>query len=68
LLIGRENLKGDEIEDGKIGNNKIEDDEENIKIADYEKFFLNYTDCCAVSIHSANLIIDKAAIEIANTY
>jgi hypothetical protein len=62
-LVGRENLEGDEIETGEI-----ESDEENIEIADYEKFFLNYINRWAVSIYSANLIIDRAAIEIANTY
>jgi hypothetical protein len=63
LLVGRENLESGEIED-----NKIKDSEENIGIADCEKFFLNYTDRCAVSLYSANLIINKAATEIANTY
>jgi hypothetical protein len=62
LLIGRENL-GDEIED-----NKIEDGKENIEIADCEKFFFNYINRCAISIYFANLIMDRAAIEIANTY
>jgi hypothetical protein len=73
LLVGREDLEDGEIEDGEIEdgeikNDKIEDGEEDIGIADYEKFFFNYTDRCAVSVHFANLIIDKAAIEIANTY
>jgi hypothetical protein len=58
LLVGRENLEG-----GKIGNNK-----DGIEIANCEKFFFNYADRCAVSLYSANLIIDKATIEIANTY
>jgi hypothetical protein len=61
-LIGRENLE-DEIKDNKIRDNK-----EDIEIANYEKFLFNYIDRCAVSIYFANLIIDKAAIEIANTY
>jgi hypothetical protein len=34
LLIRREDLESGEIEDGEIGK-----DEENIEIADYEKFF-----------------------------
>jgi hypothetical protein len=68
LLISRENLENDEIESGEIEDSKIKDSKENIKIADCEKFFLNYTDRCAVSIYFANLIIDKAIIEIANTY
>jgi hypothetical protein len=63
LLVGRENLESDE-----IGNDEIKDDKENIGIINCEKFFLNYADRCAVSIYFANLIIDKAAIEIANTY
>jgi hypothetical protein len=63
LLVGREDLESDEIGDDKIGN-----DEEGIKTADCEKFFLNYINRCAVSLHSANLIIDKATIESANTY
>jgi hypothetical protein len=58
LLVGRENLENDE----------IEDDKNNIEIADYEKFFFNYVDRCAVLLYSANLIIDKAASETANTY
>jgi hypothetical protein len=62
LLVGCEDLKN------KIENNKIENGEEDIKIADYEKFLFNYINRCAVSVHFANLIIDKAAIEIANTY
>jgi hypothetical protein len=62
-LVGREGLGGDE-----IGGGEIEDDEEDIGIVDCEKFFLNYTDRCAVSFHSANLIIDRVAIETANTY
>jgi hypothetical protein len=68
LLIGRENLGNGEIESGEIKNNKIKDDEEDIKIADYKKFFLKYINRCAVSVQSANLIIDRAEIEIASTY
>jgi hypothetical protein len=63
LLIDRENL-----ESGEIENGEIENDEDGIEITDCEKFFLNYIDRCAVSLHSANLIIDKATIETANTY
>jgi hypothetical protein len=63
LLIGREGLGSGEIEDGEI-----KDDEENVGIVECEKFFLNYADRCAVSLYFANLIIDRAAIEIANTY
>jgi hypothetical protein len=61
-LIGREDLED------KIGNDKIEDREEDVEIADYEEFLFNYIDRCAVSIHFANLIMNRAAIEIANTY
>jgi hypothetical protein len=68
LLVGRENLEDGKIESGKIRNNKIENDEKDIGTADYEEFFFNYTDRCAISIYSANLIINKAAIETANTY
>jgi hypothetical protein len=68
LLIDRENLESGEIESDKIRNGEIENDKENIEIADCEKFFLNYIDRCAVSVYFANLIIDRAAIEIANTY
>jgi hypothetical protein len=73
LLVGRENLEGGEIEGGEIEggeirDGKIEDDEKDIGIADCEEFFLNYIDRCAVSIYSANLIINKTAIETANTY
>jgi hypothetical protein len=63
LLVGRKGLKGGEIED-----DEIEDNKEDIEIADCKEFFFNYADRCAVSIYSANLIINKAAIEIANTY
>jgi hypothetical protein len=58
LLVGREDLEGGE----------IEDDENNIGIADCEKFFFNYINCCAILLHSANLIIDRAASETASTY
>jgi hypothetical protein len=68
LLVGREDLKNDKIEDGKIKDNEIENNEKNIGIANCEKFFLNYINCCAVSVYSTNLIINKAAIETANTY
>jgi hypothetical protein len=67
-LVGREDLENGKIEDGEIKDNEIENDEKNIGIADYEKFFLNYINRCAISVHFTNLIIDKAAIEIANTY
>jgi hypothetical protein len=68
LLVGRESLKGGEIGDDEIEGGKIRNDEENIETVDCEKFFLNYVDCCAVSIYFANLIINKATIEIANIY
>jgi hypothetical protein len=58
LLIGRENLEKDEIENNKNG----------VEIADCEEFFLNYTNRWAVSLHSANLIVDRATIETANIY
>jgi hypothetical protein len=63
LLVGREDLRG-----GEIKNNEIGDDEEGVRIADCEKFFFNYIDRCAVSLYFANLIINRAAIEIANIY
>jgi hypothetical protein len=47
LLIGRESLKGGEIENNENG----------IGIADCEKFFPNYIDRCAISLYFANLII-----------
>jgi hypothetical protein len=62
-LVGRENLENNEIKDGEI-----ESGEKDIEIADCEKFFFNYTDRCAISTYFTNLIIDRAAIEIANTY
>jgi hypothetical protein len=68
LLVGRENLENGKIKNDKIEDGEIKNSEKNIEIANYEKFFLNYINRCAVSIHSANLIINKAAIEIANTY
>jgi hypothetical protein len=63
LLVGRKNLEGGEIE-----GNKIEDNEEDVKTVDCEKFSFNYVGRCVVSLYSANLIIDRAAIEIASTY
>jgi hypothetical protein len=68
LLIGREDLEDDKIEDGEIKDSEIKENEKDVEIVNYEKFFLNHTDRCAVSIYSANLIIDRAVIEIANTY
>jgi hypothetical protein len=68
LLVGREDLGDDKIEDSEIEDNKIKDDEDDIRIADCEKFFLNYIDRYAISLYFANLIIDKVTIEIANTY
>jgi hypothetical protein len=58
LLVGRENLEDDEIE-----NNKND-----IEIANYEKFFFNYADRCAVWLYFANLIINRVTTEIANIY
>jgi hypothetical protein len=68
LLIGRKNLGNGEIKNNKIENDEIKDNENDIETADYEKFFFNYIDRCAVSLHSANLIINKATIETASTY
>jgi hypothetical protein len=68
LLIGREDLEDGEIKNNKIEGGEIKNDKKDIETADYEKFFLNHTNRCAISLHSANLIINKAAIEIANTY
>jgi hypothetical protein len=50
-------------EDGKIGGG-----EDNIEIAGCEKFFINYADRCAVSLHSANLVIIIAAVKTASMY
>jgi hypothetical protein len=50
------------------GNGEIENSENDIGIADYEEFFLNYADRCAVSLHSANLVIVIAAAKIASIY
>jgi hypothetical protein len=49
-------------------NDKIKDNKNDIETADYEKFFLNYTDRCAVSLHSANLVIAIAATKTASIY
>jgi hypothetical protein len=68
LLIGREDLEDGEIKNNKIEGGEIKNDKKDIETANYKKFFLNYADRCAVSIYFANLIIDRAAIEIANTY
>jgi hypothetical protein len=56
--VGREGLRSGE----------IENNEDDIEIANYEKFFLNYIDRCAVLLYFANLIIDRVASETANTY
>jgi hypothetical protein len=58
LLIGREGLGSGEIGDGEDG----------IEIVNCEKFFFNYINRCAVSLHFANSIINKITAEIANTY
>jgi hypothetical protein len=50
------------------GNGEIENDEDSVGIADCEKFFVNYADRCAVSLHSANLIIIITAVKIADIY
>jgi hypothetical protein len=50
------------------GNGKIGDSEDNIKTANCEEFFVNHTNCCAISLHSANLVIVIAAIKTANIY
>jgi hypothetical protein len=50
------------------GNGEIENDEDSVGIADCEKFFVNYADRCAVSLHSANLVIIIAAVKTANIY
>jgi hypothetical protein len=68
LLVGREILGNGKIKNDKIKDSEIKNNVKDIKIADCEEFFLNYADRCAVSVHSTNLIINKAAIEIANTY
>jgi hypothetical protein len=68
LLVGREDLGNDKIKDNEIENGEIEDDEEDIGIANCEKFFFNYIDRCAISVYSANLIINRIAIEIASIY
>jgi hypothetical protein len=49
-------------------NDEIKDDKNNIGTTDYEEFFINYADRCAVSLHSANLIIIITAVKIADIY
>jgi hypothetical protein len=49
--------------------NKKGNDKNDIGIADCENFFfVNYTVRGAVSPYSANLVIDIATVETANTY
>jgi hypothetical protein len=62
LLVGREDLEGE------IRDDKLKDGKENVRIADCEKFLFNYINHCAVSVYFANLIMDRAAIEITNKY
>jgi hypothetical protein len=64
LLVGREGLENNKIGNNKIGGGEIEGGEieggeEGVGIADCEEFFLNYIDRCAVSLHFANLVIDR---------
>jgi hypothetical protein len=50
------------------GRENLENNENDIEIADYENFFLiNYIDRGAISLHSANFIVDRVTIEIAST-
>jgi hypothetical protein len=67
LLVGREDLE-DEIGDNEIEGGEIGGDKEDVETADCEKFLFNYVNRCAVSVYSANLIIDKITIEITNIY
>jgi hypothetical protein len=46
----------------------MESDENDVGTADCEKFFINHADRCAVSLHSANLIIVIAAVKTASIY
>jgi hypothetical protein len=56
--------------DGRdLENNEIEDNENGIEIADSENFFLiNYVGRGAVSLYSANFVVDIAIAETASTY
>jgi hypothetical protein len=66
---GAEDFAGnDEIENGEIRDDEIGDGEDGVGTADYEKFFLNYADRCAVSLHSANLVVIIAVIKTASIY
>jgi hypothetical protein len=67
-LVGREGLGSGEIENSEIEDGEIGDDENGVETVDCENFFFNYADRCAISLYSANLIINKATIETANTY
>jgi hypothetical protein len=59
LLDGREGLE----------NDKIEDNEDDIEIANGENFFLiNYADRGAISPYFAKFVIDITITEIASTY
>jgi hypothetical protein len=58
LLAGREDLESD----------KIENSEKDVKTVNYEEFFLNHIGRYAISLYSANLVIDKTTAETADTY
>jgi hypothetical protein len=68
MLVGREGLEGGKIRGGEIGDGEIGSGEDGVGIAGCEKFFFNYINCCAVSLHSANLVVNKVTVEIASTY
>jgi hypothetical protein len=50
-------------EDGERGG-----DEDDIETADCEEFFVNHAGRCAVSLHSANLVVVIAAVKTASIY
>jgi hypothetical protein len=64
FLINHTNRGAEDFaEGGKRGG-----DEDGVGTADCEEFFINYVGRCAVSLHSANLVIIIAAVKTANIY
>jgi hypothetical protein len=59
MLDGREDLE----------NNKIKDNKDKIRIAEYENFFfINNINRGAISPHSTNFVINIITAKIVNTY
>jgi hypothetical protein len=54
--------------EGFAGDGEIGDGEDGVRIADCGEFFVIYVGRCAVSLHSANLVVIIAAVKTASIY